>query len=126
MGFFSFLKKIFAGEDAEEKKLDEARARHGIVLDAKDKAEMDKMETEEQRFAREYDPWEDIRQMRSSFFIGGWAAKKFHVVGEDKVKKQLEELEKKRAEEARKREEKAKKADWDLWEKERKEREGKR
>lgn len=122
MGLFSFLKKLFSGEDAEEKKLDEARARHGIVLDAKDKAEMDKAATEEERFAKEYDPWEDIKQMRSSFFIGGWAAKKFHVIGEDKVKKELEELEKKRAEEAAKHDAKAKKADWDLWEKEKKER----
>ena len=115
MGFFTAIKKIFTGESAEEKALDDARARHGIVVD---KAQMDIKEPEEKRFGEEYDPWEDIRNFRTSFFIGGWAARKINpkVIGEDKVKKQLEELQKKRDEETQKNKETAKKADWDLWE----------
>jgi hypothetical protein len=98
MGIFSFIKKIFSTEDEDEKELDAARARHGISLNAQDKADMQKVTTEEERLASEYDVWDDLKHLRSSFFIGGWAAKKFHVVGEDKVKKQLEALEKKRGE----------------------------
>jgi hypothetical protein len=101
MGFFSFIKHIFSGEDKEEDELDKARARHGIVLDARDKAEMNKMTTDEDRMASEYDAWEDLKNLRSSFFIGGWAARKFHVIGEDKVKKQLEDLEKKKESEGK-------------------------
>jgi hypothetical protein len=108
MGFFSFVKRIFSSEDEDEKELDAARARHGIQLDAKDKAEMNKYTPEEERFAGEYDAWEDLKTMRSSFFIGSWASKKFRVVGQDKVKKQLEDL-------AKKREEEAAAQPWDKW-----------
>jgi hypothetical protein len=113
MGFFLFVKKLFVIEDKEEEELDAARARHGIVLDAKDKAEMDKAMSEEERFGRDYNAWEDLKHYRSTFFFGGWAAKKFHIVGEDKVKRDLEAL-------AKKRDEEAKKKNWDLWEKEKK------
>ncbi len=117
MGFFTAIKRIFTGESADEKVLDEARARHGIVVD---KAEMDIQVSEEKKFVETYDPWEDIRNFRTTFFIGGWAARKIHpnVVGEDKVKKELEELQKKREEEARKHDEEAGKKTWDRWERE--------
>jgi len=101
MGFFSFIKNVFGGEDEDEMELDAARARHGIMVDKK---EMNKKQTEEERFAENYDVWEDLKNYRSNFFMGSWVNKKFHPVGEEKVKKQLEELEKKRqAEEKRKR-----------------------
>jgi hypothetical protein len=94
MGFKDFMRKVFSGEDEkEEQALDEARMRHGIQVD---KVEMNKATSQEERFAENYDVWDDIRNIRSSFFFGTWASKKFHIVGEDKVKKQLEELEKKR------------------------------
>lgn len=108
MGLFSFFKKIFSSDDAEEEELDKARARHGIVLDARDKVDMDKATSDEERMAREYDAWEDLKNIRSSFFLGNWASRKFHVVGEDKVKKQLEEL-------AKKKEAEAKGKDWEKW-----------
>ena len=108
MGFFSFLKKMFGGDEKDEAELDAARARHGIVLSAKDKKEMNEATSEEEHTAQEYDVWEDLKNMRSSFFIGSWAAKKFHVVGQDRVKKDLEELQKKRDEEAKKKE-------WEKW-----------
>lgn len=105
MGFFSFLKKVFGGEDEDEKELDAARARHGITVD---KNEMNKDRTEEDRFAEGYDVWEELRNYRSNFFVGNWVSKKFRPIGEEKVKKELEELEKKRQaeeEEAREKEE---------------------
>jgi hypothetical protein len=102
MGLLSFLKKVFGGEDEDEAELDAARARHGIIVDKK---EMDKARTEEERFGEDYDVWEDLKNFRINFFMGSWASKKFRPVGEDKVRKQLEELEKKRAaEEAAERE----------------------
>jgi hypothetical protein len=98
MGFLSFLRKVFSGEDEQqEKELDEARARHGIQVD---KAEMDKATSSAERFGEDYDVWEDIKHIRSTFFFGTWASRKFHIVGEEKVKKQLEDLEKKRQAEA--------------------------
>jgi hypothetical protein len=99
MGFLSFMKKVFAGESEDDAELNAARARHGIIIDESDAV---KPKTEQERFADNYDVWEEIRNIRTNFFLGNWATKKFHVVGEDKVKKQLEELEKKREEEERK------------------------
>jgi hypothetical protein len=94
MGFFSFVKKVFAGEeDEDEKELDAARSRHGIVVDKK---EMDKRRTEQEEFAENYDVWEDLKNYRSNFFMGSWINRKFKPVGDDKVKKELEELEQKR------------------------------
>jgi hypothetical protein len=106
MGFFSFIKKVFAGESADEEELNAARRRHGVVLSEKEKAEADKTITEEERFASEYDVWEDIDRYRMTFLIGGWLTKKFRPIGEEKVKRELAKLEKKRQEAARKKAEK--------------------
>jgi hypothetical protein len=102
MGFFSFIKKIFAGESADEEELDAARRRHGIVVTEGEKAEANKSTTEAERFAEEYDVWEDLKNYRWNFFVGSWVAHKFHPVGEEKVKRDLETLERKRREEEEK------------------------
>jgi hypothetical protein len=104
MGFFD---KIFHHLDKDEEELDAARARHGIIVDKK---EMDKPATEEERFASEYDAWEELKHFRSDFFMGKWARRKFTPIGEEKVKRQLEDLEKKRAAEAQQKQ-------WDKWDK---------
>ena len=96
MGFLSFIKKVFGGESKDEVKLDAARARHGITVDKK---EMDKAKTEAERFGKDYNVWDDLRNYRANFFVGNWVARKFRPIGEDKVKKQLADLEKKREEE---------------------------
>jgi hypothetical protein len=92
MGFKSFWNKLFsADDDINDEELNAARARHGI-----------KVETPEEQKKREisereaYDPWEEVRNVRSTFFLGGWVTKKFRIIGEDKVKKELEEIEKKK------------------------------
>jgi hypothetical protein len=100
MGFFSFIRKIFAGEDADDEALNAARARHGIHIDEKEKIEANKPTTEAERFAENYDAWEELKNFRMTFLFGSWITRKFRPVGEDKVKKQLEELEKKRRLEA--------------------------
>jgi uncharacterized caspase-like protein len=93
MGFIDFWKKVFSSEE-DDAELKAARARHGI-----------KVETPEEQKKREkaeeeaYDPWEVVRNVRTSFFFGSWASRKFRIVGEDKVKAELEALEKKRKEE---------------------------
>jgi hypothetical protein len=106
MSFFSFIKKIFVGEKVDEAALDAARARHGIKIDAKTKAAADKPTTEAERSMANFDAWEELKHWRSYFFLGGWVTRKFHPIGEDKVKKQLEELEKKRQAEAEQKKEK--------------------
>ncbi len=106
MGFLSFIKKVFAGESADDAALDAARARHGIKVDAKTKAAADKTTTEAEHFAANYDAWEELRHWRSNFFFGRWVTRKFYPIGEDKVKNQLEDLEKKRQAEAERKKEK--------------------
>ena len=46
-----------------------------------------------------FDAWEEIDNFKMNFFLGSWATRKFksRIIGEDKVKKELEELERKRA-----------------------------
>ena len=96
MGFFDFVKKIFSGDDSDDAELRAARARHGITVDARaDKEEDDEKEV--------YDPWDEVRNSRMNFLLGSWASRKFRIVGEEKVKAQLEALEKKREEEEGKR-----------------------
>jgi hypothetical protein len=102
MGFISFMKKVLFGADEDDAELRAARARHGIVLD--------KTDTEEARESDEpekepYDVWEEVRNMRGTFLFGSWASRKFRIIGEDKVKAELEALEKKREEERKKKEE---------------------
>jgi hypothetical protein len=100
MGFRSFMKKIFSLSGQDEAELERLRAKHGINVDAKDTTTR---EIKNKPGTEEYDPWEDIRNIRTNFYLGSWVSRKFRPIGEDKVKKQLEELEKKRqAEEERK------------------------
>ena len=98
MSFWSFMKKVFSLSGQDEAELQQLRAKHGIVVD--DKLSMDK-DKEAKAKADEYDVWEEIRNMRTNFYLGSWATKKFRPIGEEKVKKQLAELEKKREEEER-------------------------
>jgi hypothetical protein len=97
MGFLSFLKKVFTGEDIEETQLNAARRRHGVITKEEEEAALNE-NLEAQRFAKEYDVWEDIDRYRWSFFVGGWVAKKIHPIGEEKLKRDLEAIEKKRRE----------------------------
>ena len=100
MGFKSFWKHIIFGYEEDDPELIEARKKYGIETgeEGDDKEKKKEME--------EYDPWDDLRDMRMNFFFGSWATKKYRhrIIGEDKVKKQLEELERKRQEEAAKEE----------------------
>jgi hypothetical protein len=96
VGIVSFLKKVFTGE-AEDPELEAARARHNIVVGDKEK---EKQEQREKEF-KEYDPWTEVDNLRRNFFIGSWASRKFRIIGEDKVKAELEALRKKREEKER-------------------------
>jgi hypothetical protein len=92
MGFFDFVKKLFSSDaELEDAELSAARARHGIVVnEAADEKEAKKAEAEA------YDPWEEVRNARMNFLVGSWATKKFHIVGEEKVKEELAALDRKR------------------------------
>ena len=97
MGFLSFMKKVFTGGADEDPDLKAARARHNIVVD-EDKKD-DKRKRDEAMGP--YDAWEEIDNVRRNFLLGSWATRKFRVIGEDKLKKDLEELRKKREEEGK-------------------------
>ncbi|MCX7912473.1 MAG: hypothetical protein N2506_05885 [Dehalococcoidales bacterium] len=92
------MKNLFLGTDEEENdpELQALRPRHGMALNQpaarpRTRTRMEEME--------DYDPWKDVRNMRAYFFFGSWVTHKFRPVGEEKLKKQLRELEKKRLEE---------------------------
>ncbi len=106
MGFFSFFKNIFTAENTDDEVLDAARARHGVHIDGEAKKEMDKPTTEAERFADNYDAWDELKNYRMTFLFGSWITRKFRPIGEDKVKKQLEDLEKKRRLEAERKKQK--------------------
>ena len=71
--------------------------------DLPDKAVEDK--EKKKKDAHEYDTWEQIDNYRMNFWLGSWATRKIRPVGEDKVRKELEELARKREEEERKKKE---------------------
>jgi hypothetical protein len=99
MGFWSFMRKVFSVSGRDDAELRQYREKHGINVDEN---EPEKGEVENKPGKETYDPWEDIRNVRMNFFFGSWATRKFRPIGEEKLKKQLEELEKKRQEEAEK------------------------
>jgi hypothetical protein len=98
MSFWSSLKKIFSLRGEDEAELKRLREKHGIEVKSK---EAILREVKNEPGTAEYDPWEEIRNLRTNFFLGSWATKKFRFrpVGEDKLKRDLEKLERKRAEE---------------------------
>lgn len=101
MGFKTFWKHVFFGYEEDDPELKAAREKYGIeVGDDEDDEE------EKERKKAEYDPWDELKDMRMNFFLGNWAARKFRIIGEDKVKKELEELARKREEEAKRKAEK--------------------
>jgi hypothetical protein len=100
MGIVSFFKKVFTGE-TEDPELEVARAWHNIVVDEKQRGERERDDDKEP-----YDPWSEVDNLRRNFFLGSWASRKFRIIGEDKVKAELEALRRKREEKEGKGEEK--------------------
>ena len=97
MGIKTFLKKVFTTDASEDPELKAARARHNIVVDEDKKS--DTRDIDEARGP--YDAWEEVDNIRRNFLMGSWATRKFRVIGEDKVKAELEALRKKREEEGK-------------------------
>ncbi len=101
MSFWSTLKSIFGTPKQDDAELKELRAKHGIAVEDP--------HVEERKRAKEkaeaYNPWDEVRNMRTNFFMGAWASRKFNIVGEDKVKKQLDELAKQREADRKQKEE---------------------
>jgi hypothetical protein len=98
MGFWSSLKQIFSLSGEDDTELKRLREKHGTSLHEKEKY---LHEDKNDPGTPDYDPWEEIKNIRMNFFFGSWVTRKvkFRPVGEEKVKKQLEELAKKREEE---------------------------
>ena len=100
MGFWSSIKKIFSVKGEDEAELERLREKHGIKTAPR---EAILKEIKNEPSSKDYDVWEDLRNYRSTFFLGSWATRKFKFrpVGEEKFKRDLERLEKKREEEER-------------------------
>ena len=97
MGFWSSIKKIFSLKGEDEAELERLREKHGIKTAPK---EATLKEIKNEPGSKDYDVWEDIRNYRSTFWMGSWATKKFKFrpIGEEKLKRDLEKLEKEREE----------------------------
>jgi hypothetical protein len=98
MSFWSGLRKIFSLSGGDEAELKALREKHGI--ETKPKEEIIR-EIKNEPGSEDYDPWEEIRNMRTNFFFGSWMTRKFKFrpIGEEKLKRDLEKLAKKREEE---------------------------
>lgn len=102
----SVVKKMFGGITratnwltADDEKLREARARHLGDLDEPETGAEDKFKDEQTRLADNFDVWEEIDNMRTSFFFGRYLSRKIKMPRSDKLKKELEELDRKKQEE---------------------------
>ena len=103
MGFWS---KLFGGGDEEvSEAVREARKRHGIQPESEaEKAARESRQRPENEMEN-YDAWEDIRNIRTSFFVGSWAGRKLHLIrSDDKLKQDLDKLQERRREEAEQKE----------------------
>jgi hypothetical protein len=103
MGFWD---KLFGrGNEPISDEIRRARERHGIQIDEDQEKEELRREPDKQRKTdweldrKDYDPWEELRHVRSNFWIGGWAAKRLHWrPATDKLREELEEVARKREE----------------------------
>jgi hypothetical protein len=99
MGFLNFLKTVFSPTTPEEEdEFRKLRAKHGITTEEEEAVKKQAGEYN-QPGDPDYDVWEDLRNYRLNFFLGSWVTRKFRPIGEDKLKKRLDELEKRRQEE---------------------------
>jgi hypothetical protein len=98
MSFWLTLKKIFSLGGENEAELQSLRAKHGI--DVKSKEEILR-EDKSEPSTPDYDPWEEIRNLRMNFLVGRWVTRKFRPIGEEKLKRDLEKIAKEREEEER-------------------------
>jgi hypothetical protein len=80
-----------------------ARERLGIQIDEDQEKEEQRREPDRPKKrnpdfdVKDYDPWEDLKDVRTSFWIGGWAAKRLHWrPNTDKLRDELEEVARKR------------------------------
>ena len=96
MGVWSSFKKVIIAPKADDAELLKLRAKHGIDAGDKSRDEAEKKK-EQQKAAAAYDPWEEVGNMRQNFWFGSFASRRFKgVIGEEKLKARLAELEKKR------------------------------
>ena len=101
------MDKLFGGKrEAKKEELRLARERHGIEVDEEEEAEEEKGAIKKSNWEVDtgpYDPWEDLKDLRTSFWIGGWAAKRLRWrPANDKLREELEEVARKREEKAQK------------------------
>ncbi|MCJ7605172.1 MAG: hypothetical protein MUO19_03960 [Dehalococcoidales bacterium] len=102
MGFWTKL--LGREEEPVSDAVKAGRERHGIEVEEPEKKEKKKWQPLQEE---PYDPWEEIRNIRSSFFIGNWARRRFKwIPDKDGLQADLEKAQLKREEKARKKEEK--------------------
>ncbi len=99
MGFFKKLLGLEEEDISDEIK--QARARHGIHVDETENLRSKKDSANDGR--DEYDAWEDLRNLRTNFFFGSWATRRYRRMThhDDKLKQELEKVAREREEKER-------------------------
>lgn len=102
----SAIKRMFGGITrattwltSDDEKLRQARARHLGDLDEPETEAEDDFKDEQTRMMDDYNVWEEIDNIRTSFFFGRYLSRKIKMPRTDKLKKELEELERKKKDE---------------------------
>jgi hypothetical protein len=99
MGFF---KKLLGMEEEEiSEEIREARARHGIHVDETEDLKPKSNSRDDGR--GEYDAWDELRNLRTNFFFGSWATRRYRRLThhDDKLKQELEKVAREREEKER-------------------------
>lgn len=102
MGFWA---KLFGREEEPVSDAVKAgRERHGIEVEEPEKKGKKGWQAPQEE---PYDAWEEIRNIRSSFFMGTWARRKFKLIPDKEgLQADLEKAARKREEKERQKEEK--------------------
>ena len=100
MGFFKRLLGLEEAGISDE--IRAARARHGIEVEDPEITEA-KAHLEKDQEKEDYDPWDEVRNMRANFFFGSWATRRYRQVvrNDDKLKEDLDKVARDREEKER-------------------------
>lgn len=105
MGFFKKLLGLEEEEVSEEIKA--ARERHNIKVEEPQQLNVRRNSREDRDERDEYDAWEELRNIRTNFFLGSWASRRYRRLthNDNKLKEELERVAKEREEKERRKEE---------------------
>ena len=98
----SFFKKLLGLEEEEiSDEIRAARARHGIQVDETEHLKSRNTEMSEDQ--EDYDAWDELKNIRTNFFLGSWGSRRYRRAtrSDDKLREELEKVAREREEKER-------------------------